>query len=102
LLTAGAEALVRRLLGEGLGLAGEAEVEHAFGEDFADFQEEVFDVGKGGAPGGSVGAIELIDEVFGNALDVGADLFGFGGVFFGSCHPWFHSRLVSKKGNEFL
>ena len=102
MLTGRAEALGRGLLGQGLGLAAEAEGEHLFGQDVADFQEEVLDVGQAGAPGRAVQAIELIDEIFGDALDVGPHLFGWRRALFGSSHPWVLSALVSKRGSEFL
>jgi hypothetical protein len=51
---------------------GEGQVEHLLGEDGADFQEDVFDLGELGAPDRSLGPVELLDEVFGNAFDVGA------------------------------
>jgi hypothetical protein len=102
LLTAWAEALGVGLLGQGLGLTAEAEGEHLFGQDFADFQEEVLDVGQAGAPRGAVGAVKLIDEIFGDALDIGSHLFGWRRALFGSSHPWVLSALVSKRGSEFL
>lgn len=57
-------------MGDGGGLLGQAEVEHLFGEDLSDFQEQVFDVGELGAPGGAVGPVELEDEVFGDPFEV--------------------------------
>jgi hypothetical protein len=56
----------------GGGLPGEAEVEHALGEDLSDFQGEVFDVRELGPPGGAIGPVELEDEVFGDPFEVGA------------------------------
>jgi hypothetical protein len=101
-LTTGATARGRGLLRQGLGLAGEGEVEHLLGQDFADFQEEVFDVGEGSAPGRPLRAVKLIDEVFGDTFDVGPHLFRFRRTLLGSCHPWVLSELVSKRWIEFL
>jgi hypothetical protein len=97
LLTAGAAASGLRLLGQGLGLAGEGQVEHLFGKDFPDFQEEVFDVSQLGAPGRTVGAVELIDKVFGNALDVGPYFFHQRSALLGFRHPWILSIVASTK-----
>lgn len=55
MLATRAKALGLGLLGQGLGLAGETEVEHAFGQNRADLQEEVLNVREGGAPGGPSG-----------------------------------------------
>jgi hypothetical protein len=74
-LTTGAAAGGGRLLRQSLGLTGEGQIEHLFRQDFPDFQEEVFDVSQVGAPRRAVGAVELIDKVFGNSLDVGPHLF---------------------------
>jgi hypothetical protein len=86
-----------RLLKEGLGLAGEGQIEHLFGKDFTDFQEEVFDVGQLSAPGRTGGAVELIDKVFGDALDVGPYFFHQRGALFGSRHPWILSIVASTR-----
>ena len=59
------------LLG-GRGLLGEGQVEHLLGKDFADFEEDVLDVGELGPPGRALRTVELLDQVFGNALDVKA------------------------------
>jgi hypothetical protein len=56
----------------GRGLPGEGQVEHRLGKDFAEFKEDVFDLGELGAPGGALGAVELLDQIFGDPLDVGA------------------------------
>src|SRR5207302_2913146 len=82
-------------------LSGEGAVEHLFGQDFADFQEEVFDVAEGGAPGRAVGTVELVDEVFGDPFDVGPHLFRFRRALVGSRHPWFLSELVSRGRLDF-
>ena len=36
---------------------------------------------------------ELLDEVFRDSLDVGAQFFHLGGAFLGSRHPWLLSEL---------
>jgi hypothetical protein len=63
------------------------------GEDFADFEEEVFDVGELGPPSGALRAVELLDQVFGDSLDVGAQFFHLRGALLGSRHPWLLSEL---------
>jgi hypothetical protein len=83
------------LLG-GRGLLGEGQVEHLLGKDFADFQEDVFDLGELGAPGGALGAVELLDQVFGDPLDVRAQFFHLRGALLGSRHPWLLSELGSE------
>jgi hypothetical protein len=85
------------LVGSG-GLAGQTFVEHFFGEDLADVEEEVFDVGKGGAPGGPCGSVELINEVFGDAFDVRTDFIDQRTPLFLVCHLSFLSQVVSKTG----
>jgi hypothetical protein len=102
LLTTGATAPGRGLLGQGLGLAGQTEVEHLFRQDFTDFQQEGFDVGQGGAPGRSAGPVELIDEVFGNAFDVGAHFFYPVSPLFGRWHVRILSGLAAKGQSNFL
>jgi hypothetical protein len=95
LLTTWAGAL-HRLLSGGSRLPGQTLVEHLLGEDLAEGQEQVFDLGQACAPGRAVGAVEFIDEVFGDALDIGADFFHLGGAFFGSWHLRFLHELVSR------
>jgi hypothetical protein len=87
---------------QGLGLAGEAQVEHPLRQDVADFHQEGFEVGQGGAPGRAVGAVELIDQVFGDALDVGPHRFRLRRALLGSRHPWVLSVLVAKARLAFL
>jgi hypothetical protein len=73
--TVRAAAVSGRALRVGGGLSGEGLGEGLFGQDVAEFEQELFDVGELGAPGWPVGAVQLLDEVFGNALDVGAYFF---------------------------
>jgi hypothetical protein len=87
LLTAGATAVGRGSLGVGGGLPGEGLSEDLFGQDFAEVEQEMFDLGEGGSPGGPVRAVELIDQVFGHALDVGPHFFYQWCALLGSRHP---------------
>jgi hypothetical protein len=77
-----------RLPGEGLG-------EDPFGQDFAEFEQELFDLGELGPPGRPSRTVELIDKVFGYALDIGPHFFHQRGALLCSRHPWLPSRLVS-------
>jgi hypothetical protein len=101
LLTPRAPAFGVGLLGVGGGLAGEGLVEHLLGKDGAEGEEEVFDLGEAGAPGGPARAVELVDEVFGDAFEVRAYFFYLRGVLFGARHPWFLSAVRSKRGTRF-
>jgi hypothetical protein len=56
----------------GRGLLSKSHVEHFLREDFADFEEDVLNVGELGPPGRALGTVELLDQVFGNPLDVEA------------------------------
>jgi RHS repeat-associated protein len=100
LLTTGAAACGWRLLGKGFGLVGQGQIEHLFSKDFADFQEEVFDVGKLGPPRRTGRAVELIDKIFGNTFDVGPYFFHQGGAFLGLSHPWILSISCVKEGER--
>jgi hypothetical protein len=88
------------LLGQGLGLTGDGQVEHLLGEDLTDLKEKILDLGQGGPPGGAVGAIELIDEVFGNAFDVRTDFIYLRTPLFLACHLPFLAQVVSKAGTS--
>jgi len=72
LLTSRAVAVRLGALVRGGSLLGEGQGEHFLCEDFADFEENVFDLGELGPPGGALGAVELLDQVFGDPLDIGA------------------------------
>src|SRR5437899_6816491 len=77
-------------------LAGQGVVEHLFAEDLTDFEEQVFDLRQFGAPRGAVRSIELVDQVFCYALDVGTDFFGLLSTLRGSRHPWTLSAVAAK------
>ena len=66
-------------------------------EQLADGDEQILDLGQLGPPGRAVGAEELVDQVFGDALDGGADFFYLCGALLGSPHPWLLSELGSKQ-----
>jgi hypothetical protein len=93
LATSRATAIRLAALVGGRSLLGEGEVEHFLRKDFADFEEEVFDVGELGPPSGALRAVELLDQVFGDSLDVGAQFFHLRGALLGSRHPWLLSEL---------
>jgi len=83
-------------LGVGGGLPRQGVGQHLLAEQFANGDEQVLDLGQLGPPGRAVRAVELVDQVFGDAFDVGPDLFYLGGALFGSRHPWLLSELGSK------
>ena len=82
LLTARTEA-ERRAVGMSRRLAAEGLGEQGFGQYRAEGDEQFLDVGELGAPGGPVGPVELIDEVFGNALEIRPRIFDLRGALFG-------------------
>jgi hypothetical protein len=90
-----------RRLGLGGGLAGEGVIEHFLGEDGTHSQEHVFDLRERSPPGRAVGAIELVDEVFGDALDVRSHFFYLWSRFLCPCHPWLPPQLASKTSMDF-
>jgi hypothetical protein len=72
LVTARAAAIRLGALVGGRGLLGEGQVEHLLGKDFADLEEDVFNLREFGTPGGALGTVELLDQIFGDPLDVRA------------------------------
>ena len=56
----------------GRGLLRQGQLEHLLAKEFADFEEDVFDLGELRAPSGALGTVELLDQVFGDPLDVRA------------------------------
>jgi hypothetical protein len=91
----------RRRLGLGGGLAGEGVIEHLLGEDGTHSQEHIFDLRESCPPGGAVGAIELVDEVFGDALNVRSHFFHLRSRFLWPRHPWLPSQLASMTSTDF-
>src|SRR5262249_5610957 len=102
LLTPRAAVIRLGALVSGCGLLGEGQVEHLLGKGFADLEEDVFDLGELGPPGRARGAVQLLDEVFRDSLDVGAQFFYLGGALRGSRHPWLLSELGAKAGTDFF
>jgi hypothetical protein len=96
LVTAGTGAIQLGLLLDGGGLVGEGDAEHLLGEDLTNFKEDVLDFRQRGPPGRALGPVELLDEVLGDAFDVGAQFFHLGVALFGSRHPWLLPELGSK------
>jgi len=84
-------------LGVGGCLPGESLRESLFGQDFAEIEQEVFDVGELGAPRRPVRAVELIDKVFGHAFDIGPYFFYLRGALLGLSHPWILSIVASTR-----
>jgi hypothetical protein len=68
-------------------LSGEGFGEHLFRQDFAEVEQQVFDVGQFGSPGRPLRAIELLDQVFGHALDIGTYIFYQRRALLGIRHP---------------
>src|SRR5581483_8808511 len=81
----------------GRGLLGQGQVEHLLGKHFADFEGDVFDLGKLDPPGRALGAGQLLAEVCRDALDVGAQFFHLGGRFLVRAIPWLLSELGSNE-----
>jgi len=77
-------------------LAGHGLGEHLFGQDLAEVEQELFDLGKLGSPGRPVSAVELVDEVFGHALDIGPHFFHLRSALSGVRHLEVLSSLASK------
>ena len=69
------------------GLAFQAQFEHLLGEDFANLDDEVFELSQLGTPGGPLGSPEAVRQVFGDALEVSARFFYLWTPFFMACHP---------------
>jgi hypothetical protein len=63
--------------GEGLlGLALEGLLEQFGAEVVAESADELLEVGEGSAPGGPFGAVEVVEQVFGGALEHGTQVGG--------------------------
>ena len=83
------------------GLAGQTFGKHFLGEHLSDVEEKVFDIGQGSTPGGPLGPIELIDEIFGDPFDVRTHFVYKRTPLFLVCHLPFLSQLVSKTNTLF-
>ena len=97
LLTPGTGAVGGGAFGLGRGLPRQCVGQPLLAEDLADGEEEVFALGQSGSPGRTVGALELVDEVFGDPFDIRTDFFYQRGVLLGSHHPWLLAELGSKE-----
>jgi hypothetical protein len=101
LATGASECPVGLLIERG-GLAGQGGLEHGLGEDGADVEEEVFDLGEGSTPGRPLGAVDLVDEVFGDPLQVRSNFIHEGGWLLGSRHLAFLSGVAPIGWIHFL
>jgi len=77
-----------------VGLALESLLEQSFGENLLDGEDEVFDLGEFGAPRGTVGSPDPIDEMFGDPMEVRPNFVDGGVGVSGECHPW---RLIGVR-----
>jgi hypothetical protein len=78
------------------GLAFQAEFEHLLGEDFANLDDEVFELRHLSAPRWPLGPPKTIRQVFGDAFDVKARFFYLLTPFFVACHPWLPVEVKAK------
>jgi hypothetical protein len=101
LLTTGTAAVSERASRVGGSLAREGFGEGLFGQDVAELEEELLDVGEFGAPGRPLGTVELLDEVFGDALDVGTHFFHQRTPLLGRRHVPFLSALAPSRATCF-
>src|SRR5262249_22354914 len=84
-----AEAERRRgILGEGVGLARQGEIEEGFAEGLGQAQRDVFEGREGGAPGRPIRAVTAVGQVFGRAFEQAAAIVHLTRRFFGAAHPW--------------
>ena len=82
------------------GLALQAEFEQLFGEDFADLDDEVFELRQFGAPRRPLGSPNAVRQVFGDALKVSACFFYLLTPFFSACHPWLPVEVKAKNKTD--
>jgi hypothetical protein len=101
LLTTRAAAVNGRPVRVGGGLASQGFREDLFRQDFAEFEQEVFDLGELGSPRGPVRAVELLHKVFGDALDIGPHFFHQRGALLRVGHPCVLSELASTRDTTF-
>jgi hypothetical protein len=80
----------------GEGLALQAELKHLLGEDFADLDDEIFELRQLGTPGRPFGPPEAVGKVFGDALEVSARFFYLGTPLFVAYHPWLPVEVKAK------
>ena len=78
------------------GLAFQTQIQHLLRENFANLDDQVFELGQLGAPWGTFWPSDVVCKVFGDALDVSADFFYLRSPFFVSCHPWLPLEVKAK------
>ncbi len=99
-LATGATLVLRGPLGRGtIGLPLESLLKHPLGENVLDVDEEIFDLSEFGPPRRTVGPPDLIDEIFGDAVQVRADFVDARAGLFGERHPW-HLIGVGANGES--
>jgi hypothetical protein len=85
-LARGTNAILSGPVGGGIGLSCESVVEEAFGKGGADGEGDLFEFGKGSTPGQTIGAVNAVDEVFGDAIKEGTQILYLGGGRFLRLH----------------
>jgi hypothetical protein len=70
------------------GLAFQAEFEQLLGKDFANLDDQVFELRQLGAPRGPFGSPKAVRQVLGDAFEVSARFFYLWTPLSVACHPW--------------
>jgi hypothetical protein len=80
----------------GGGLPLETLGQQLFGQGFADGEGDILQLGESGSPRGTVGSVEAIDQVFGDAGDEGPNLLDFRPYGLSTGHPCLLARLMTN------
>ena len=81
----------------GVGLTAEELREEFLGEHFPELDEEVFQGREGSSPGRSFGAVELGDEIFGDAFQIRSGVFNLGRSGCGTRHPQALGEVTAER-----
>jgi hypothetical protein len=73
-LARGTNPILRGPLAGAIGLTCESVVKKTLGQDIANGAGDVFEFGKGDAPGQPVGTVDPVDDVFGDAIKEWAEI----------------------------